>query len=91
MEQQSDKKLTTKFLEELGFVQVGETDFYDSPYRDWAGRVVQVYVYCSMSGRHCVSVDGGYRAPAADVDPDDNLESNQQFVKYLNKYFPGWG
>mgnify|MGYP007069471330 FL=1 len=90
MEHLATKESTTQFLQELGFVQVGESDFYDSPKSDHFGSIVQVYIYPSMNGYYCVDVDGGYKAPVVNIDPTENDLAKKQFVKFLDENFPGW-
>ena len=73
---------TVAVLVELGFNHVSE-GFYDSPGEDWAGSVVQAYVYKNAAGTVSVDLDGGYMAP---ILGDDKA----MFMAYLDQYFPGW-
>jgi len=92
MEHLASKEDTVQCLLSLGFIRVDkESDFFDSPGSDWAGSIVQVYVYQCVNGYYCVDTDGGYRAPVVWNDPEDrNSKTTEKFVAYLDQYFPGW-
>jgi hypothetical protein len=92
MEQYATKKGTIAFLLSLGFTEVCDT-FYDSPGCDAHGSIVQVHIYLCTNGYYCVDVDGGYKAPVVWSGPKadwDTSDPGQDFVNYLNKYFPNW-
>ena len=92
MEQHATKEDTIAFLLSLGFTKVTE-DFYDSPGTDEHGSVVQVFIYLCSNGYYCVDADGGYLAPVVWSGPRSGWDTSgpgQDFVNYLNKYFPNW-
>ena len=92
MEQYATKEDTVAFLLSLGFTEVDDA-FYDSPGRDIYGSIVQVHVYLCGNGYYCVSADGGFSAPVVWNGPRadwDTSDPGQDFVNYLNNYFPNW-
>ena len=92
MKEYATKEDTIAFLLSLGFTEVTE-DFYDSPGVDEHGSIVQVHIYLCTNGYYCVDVDGGYKAPVVWSGPKadwDTSDPGQDFVNYLNKYFPNW-
>ena len=92
MEEYATKEDTIAFLLSLGFTKVTE-NFYDSPGVDEHGSIVQVYIYVCDNGYCCVDVDGGYKAPVVWSGPKADWGTSapgEDFVNYLDKYFPNW-
>ena len=96
MESYATKEATEAFLESLGFkrleIATGAV-FYDSPGEDEFGTIVQLYPYECNNGYYCVDVDGGWRAPVVWNGPKakwDKEDTSEEFVAYLDLYFPGW-
>ena len=93
MEGYATKEDTIKFLKELGFIEI-DSSTYNSPNSDSYGmHVAQVYIYKCVNGYYCVDVEGGYKAPVVWSGPRadwDTSDPGQDFVNYLNKYFPTW-
>lgn len=96
MESYATREATEAFLESLGFTRFESARgvvFYDSRGEDAFGAVVQLYVYECNNGYCCVDVDGGWRAPAVWNGPKadwDKKDTSEEFVAYLDRYFPGW-
>lgn len=96
MESYASREATAAFLESLGFKSLETTTgvvFYDSPGEDVFGTIVQVHVYQCNNGYYCVDVDGGWRAPVVWNGPKaewDKKDTSEEFVAYLDLYFPGW-
>jgi hypothetical protein len=69
----------------LGFKPVIDNpEFLDSPGTNWAGPVVQVYIYENLCGTCLVDVDGGgYKATCNGADMET-------FLHHLDYYHPGW-
>lgn len=96
MESYATKEATEAFLVSLGFKPLETATgvvFYDSPGEDVFGTIVQVHVYQCNNGYYCVDVDGGWRAPVVWNGPKaewDKKDTSEEFVAYLDLYFPGW-
>lgn len=101
MEQYASKEDTIKALLEIGLVQVeSKPDYYLSPtsFLNPASQMYTPVVMCRVYQCHekwyCVQVGlNGWRAPViwngpkADSDKTNPIE---EFVSYLNMYYPGW-
>lgn len=97
MMEYATKEATLAFLKNIGFELLGsdseEPIFLDSPGKDIHGCIVQIHVYQCNNGYYCVDVDGGWRAPAIWNGPKadwDKKDTSEEFVAYLDRYFPGW-
>lgn len=97
MESYATREATEAFLESLGFKRFESTSsgvvYYDSPGEDEFGTVVQLHLYECRNGYYCVDVDGGWRAPVIWNGPKadwDKKDTSEEFVAYLDRYFPGW-
>jgi hypothetical protein len=85
-------KKASDTLVTLGFKPVvGNPEFLDSPGTDWAGPVVQVFIYKNLCGTCSVDVDGGYKATLIRDAHTPCMEVDMEaFLYHLDKYHPGW-
>ena len=93
MREYATRDATVKVLMGLGFTQVADSDFFDSPNSVQGIPVVQAYIYQCRNGYYCVDLDGGFRAPCVWDGPKadwDDSDTTEDFVKWLNDMFPDW-
>ncbi len=94
MESYASLQDTISVLEQLGFQLVEEGSFFfDSPGTDWAGSVVQAYVYECRNGYWCVDLDGNWLAPVVWNGPKadwDKSDTTKDFVLFLDQQCKGW-
>ena len=95
MESYASKKDTIDFITQLGFIQVDDTDFFDSPKNDAAFDfpVIQLNIYRCGNGYYCIDADGGFKAPCVWNGPRaswDTSNTGDEFIAWLDKYHPGW-
>jgi hypothetical protein len=100
MEAYATLKDTIAALSSLGFIhfEVDGQHYMDSSREDaWGGPVAQLYLYKCGYGYYCVEVNAvevsGFSAPVVWSGPRaawDQSNPLDEFVKWLDKYVPGW-
>lgn len=91
----ASRKGTLDVLQEFGFVRdTYVPDRFHSPKRIGVDSVVSVRLYLSTAGWYCINVlPSGWGAPIVWNGPKaehDTADQKEEFIKYLDKNYPGW-